>query len=243
MKTLTRIFDPAFKLAMIFAYALIAATPGLAQTCPANLVMCSPPPTTIPPSTAVPRCCITKPASPGSVAASGRLGMAALAPVQPAPASGSRTGCRQKRHQLGRRLAFAQSNARASSSKPAATIPPSTTACFRPLVASVPGRVSATYAGNTANAWFVNFGNGNFNINVKAVSYYVRLVRGGQSFGSFDALGVPGAPVIGTATAGNAQATVTFTAPTDNGNYPAISGYTVTANPVAARTATRAAPV
>ena len=38
----------------------------------------------------------------------------------------------------------------------------------------------------------------------------------------------PGAPVIGTATPGNAQATVTFTPPASNGGSP-ITGYTVTA--------------
>ena len=41
---------------------------------------------------------------------------------------------------------------------------------------------------------------------------------------------VPGAPTIGTATAGNAQATVTFTAPASNGGS-AITGYTVTSSP------------
>jgi trimeric autotransporter adhesin len=41
---------------------------------------------------------------------------------------------------------------------------------------------------------------------------------------------VPGAPTIGTATAGNAQATVTFTAPVSNGGS-IITIYTVTSNP------------
>ena len=41
---------------------------------------------------------------------------------------------------------------------------------------------------------------------------------------------VPNAPTIGTATAGNAQATVTFTAPTSDGGS-AITSYTVTASP------------
>ena len=40
----------------------------------------------------------------------------------------------------------------------------------------------------------------------------------------------PGTPTIGTATKGNAQATVTFTAPTSDGGSP-ITGYTVTSNP------------
>jgi uncharacterized protein (TIGR02145 family) len=43
-------------------------------------------------------------------------------------------------------------------------------------------------------------------------------------------LTVPGAPTIGIAYAGNAQATVTFTAPVSNGGS-AITGYTVTSSP------------
>ncbi len=41
---------------------------------------------------------------------------------------------------------------------------------------------------------------------------------------------VPGAPTIGTATAGDAQATITFTAPTNTGKLP-ITSYTVTSSP------------
>ena len=44
------------------------------------------------------------------------------------------------------------------------------------------------------------------------------------------ALSVPGTPTIGTATAGNAQATITFTPPAANGGS-AITGYTVTSSP------------
>ena len=43
-------------------------------------------------------------------------------------------------------------------------------------------------------------------------------------------LTVPDAPTIGTATGGNAQASVTFTAPTDTGGT-AITGFTVTSSP------------
>ena len=41
---------------------------------------------------------------------------------------------------------------------------------------------------------------------------------------------VPGAPTIGTATPGNAQATIAFTPPASNGGSP-ITGYTATCNP------------
>ena len=47
---------------------------------------------------------------------------------------------------------------------------------------------------------------------------------------TYSAITTPGAPTIGTATGGNAQATVTFSAPASNGGSP-ITGYTVTASP------------
>ena len=52
---------------------------------------------------------------------------------------------------------------------------------------------------------------------------------------------VPGAPTIGTATAGSAQATVTFTAPASDGGSP-ITGYTVTATPGGRTCSTTKAP-
>lgn len=46
---------------------------------------------------------------------------------------------------------------------------------------------------------------------------------------------VPGAPTIGTATAGDTQASVTFTAPATTGGAPILAGgYTVTSNPLGA---------
>ncbi|WP_137152055.1 putative Ig domain-containing protein [Devosia sp. FKR38] len=52
----------------------------------------------------------------------------------------------------------------------------------------------------------------------------------------------PGAPVIGTATAGDAEATVTFTAPASNGGA-AITSYTVTASPGGATKSGSASPI
>jgi hypothetical protein len=51
-----------------------------------------------------------------------------------------------------------------------------------------------------------------------------------QSYTVSIVAGVPGAPTIGTATAGNAQASVTFSAPTSNGGAT-ITSYTAAASP------------
>ncbi|MGV1909782.1 putative Ig domain-containing protein [Agrobacterium vitis] len=56
------------------------------------------------------------------------------------------------------------------------------------------------------------------------------------------AAGLPGAPTIGTATAGNGQATVSFTAPVSNGGA-AITIYTVTASPGGATATGSASPI
>ncbi|MDR7089977.1 fibronectin type III domain-containing protein [Cellvibrio fibrivorans] len=53
---------------------------------------------------------------------------------------------------------------------------------------------------------------------------------------------VPGAPTIGAATAGNAQATVAFTAPASNGGS-VITGYTVTASPGGATASGASSPL
>lgn len=53
---------------------------------------------------------------------------------------------------------------------------------------------------------------------------------------------VPGAPTIGTATGGNAQATINFTAPTNNGGS-AITSYTATCNPGAITGSGAASPI
>ena len=82
---------------------------------------------------------------------------------------------------------------------------------------------------------------GEFTANLSNLSfsttYYVRayatntLGTSYSSLISFNTLAVvPDAPTIGTATAGDAQASVSFTAPASNGGS-SITGYTVTSNP------------
>jgi uncharacterized protein (TIGR02145 family) len=83
-------------------------------------------------------------------------------------------------------------------------------------------------------------GNGPFTSNITGLTvntnYHVRAYATnteGTAYGNdltfTTASTVPGAPTIGTATAGNAQATVIFTEPADNGGS-AITGYTATSN-------------
>ncbi len=67
----------------------------------------------------------------------------------------------------------------------------------------------SSYVSNPTKAWFVYFGNGSAGSDVKPGNFYVRLVRGGQSFDSFDAQNdfVPDAFTF-TAQTGVALATV-----------------------------------
>lgn len=53
----------------------------------------------------------------------------------------------------------------------------------------------------------------------------------------------PDAPIIGTATAGDAEATVTFTAPTYTGNPAGVTGYTVTSSPGGITASGAASPI
>ena len=54
--------------------------------------------------------------------------------------------------------------------------------------------------------------------------------QGGLITATYNMLLVPDSPTIGTATGGNAQASVTFTAPTDVGGS-AVTSYTVISSP------------
>jgi uncharacterized protein (TIGR02145 family) len=96
---------------------------------------------------------------------------------------------------------------------------------------------SDSYSDNSYND---GTGNGSFESRIEGLtantSYHVRAYATnavGTGYGeeiNFSTLPALGAPTIGTATAGDTQATVTFTAPVSNGGS-AITGYTVTSSP------------
>ncbi|MFZ2328107.1 MAG: fibronectin type III domain-containing protein, partial [Rhodoferax sp.] len=86
---------------------------------------------------------------------------------------------------------------------------------------------------------FVTPGTCTINANQAGNGTYLAAPQVSQTF-TVNAV-APGAPTIGTATAGNAQATVTFTAPVSNGGA-AITTYTATASGGGAQTGTCAGP-
>jgi hypothetical protein len=88
---------------------------------------------------------------------------------------------------------------------------------------------SSSYALIPDQAWRISFGYGNTSPYIKSATYYVRLVRGGQSSDAFDVLApaVPGAPTINNITSGPGSATINFTAPANSGGAP-ILGYVAT---------------
>lgn len=75
---------------------------------------------------------------------------------------------------------------------------------------------------------FVTAGTCTINADQAGNAAYLAATRVSRSF-TVNAV-VPAAPTIGTATAGDTQATITFTTPTSNGGA-SITGYTVTSNP------------
>lgn len=83
------------------------------------------------------------------------------------------------------------------------------------------------------NLWQIQIG---FFSKLKAVAlsliFAVGLAAcgGGSGSGSSSTSTVPNAPTIGNVVGGNAQVTVSFTAPANNGGS-AITGYTVTSTP------------
>lgn len=86
---------------------------------------------------------------------------------------------------------------------------------------------------------FVTAGTCTINADQAGNSSYLAATQVSRSF-TVNAI-VPGAPVIGSATAGNAEATVSFNAPASNGGS-SITGYTVTASPGGISRTTTASP-
>ena len=97
-------------------------------------------------------------------------------------------------------------------------------------VSALPGGQSCTFVGSSGNCTVTGLTNGaRYTFIATAASSSGLLVTSAASDPTVPYT-VPGAPTIGTATAGNASASVSFTAPASNGGS-AITGYTVTSNP------------
>mgnify|MGYP000398037725 CR=1 FL=1 len=83
-----------------------------------------------------------------------------------------------------------------------------------------------TVSGNTVT--FLKAGDATISVDQAGNDEYLPATTVSQTF-RVNAV-VPGAPIIGMATAGNGQATISFTAPASNGGT-AITGYTATSSP------------
>jgi hypothetical protein len=95
-------------------------------------------------------------------------------------------------------------------------------------VTSNPGGIMATGATSPIN--IMGLTNGlSYTFTVTATNSVGNSVASAAS-NAVTPVTVPGAPTIGSAVAGNAQAEVSFTAPSTDGGSP-ITGYTVTSNP------------
>lgn len=104
------------------------------------------------------------------------------------------------------------------------------------FTSSTPGVCTITSLGALT---FVSAGTCTINADQAGNGSYLAAPQVSRSF-TVNAV-VPGAPVIGSATAGDGQATVNFSAPASNGGS-VITGYTVTANPGGISRAATASP-
>ncbi|MFG6466295.1 fibronectin type III domain-containing protein [Roseateles sp. BYS87W] len=105
------------------------------------------------------------------------------------------------------------------------------------FTSSTPGVCTTTSGGALT---FVTAGTCTINADQAGNGSYLAAATVSRSF-TVNAV-APGAPTVGTATAGNTQASVTFTAPGSNGGA-SITGYTVTANPGGATGSGAASPI
>ncbi|WP_243049675.1 fibronectin type III domain-containing protein [Dyella sp. RRB7] len=105
------------------------------------------------------------------------------------------------------------------------------------LVATATSGLTVTFSSSTTSVCtvtsggvlaFITAGTCTVNANQAGNGAYMAAPQVSQSF-SVNGI-VPGAPTIGSATAGNQQATVNFTAPTTSGGSPIVS-YTATSSP------------
>jgi predicted RNA-binding protein with TRAM domain len=88
---------------------------------------------------------------------------------------------------------------------------------------------SVSPAATTSPITITGLSNGtSYNVQIKAVNVFGDGIATASTAAT--PITTPGAPTIGTATAGNGQATVTFTAPASNGGS-AITSYTATSTP------------
>lgn len=108
-----------------------------------------------------------------------------------------------------------------------------------PLTATSSSGLAVTFSSTTlsvctvsgSNVTMVTTGTCTINANQAGNATYLPAVQVTRSFGITG--GVPGAPTIGSAIAGNAQATIAFTAPASNGGS-GITGFTATCGGISA---------
>ncbi|WP_053094149.1 S-layer family protein [Cellvibrio sp. pealriver] len=149
------------------------------------------------------------------------------------PASGSSNSITPKAAQT---ITFANPGAQTFGTSPTLTATTNATGLTPTFTSSSTGVCTITTGGLLT---FVSAGDCTINADQAGDSTYLAATQESRTF-TVNAV-VPGAPTIGTATAGNTQATVTFTAPASNGGS-AITGYTVTANPGAITRAATSSP-
>ncbi len=122
-------------------------------------------------------------------------------------------------------ITFANPGARNFGTNPTLTATTDATGLTPTFTSSTPAVCTITTGGALT---FITAGTCTINADQSGDATYLAAPQVTNSF-TVNAV-VPGAPTIGTATAGDAQATVAFTPPVSNGGS-VVTGYTVTSNP------------